>query len=254
VVLTSLEQWLWYLNVAGNIAMLLALLWRKLAGLYRVLFLYFLADLLQSLLALGWPGYAFQVYAATQPLKWILSFWFVLELYGRAFAPQSALAKFAQGAVGTLLAASAAISSASIFAGHPRSVEWDWIATAFYKFDRTVASMSAIFLLLMSAFLLWYPVKVRQNAASYMTGFILYFSARWADLLATDLWPQHTRALSAANLGIAVACMAFWVVMMRPEGETAVTVTGHRWNPMEAERLTLQLDTLNARLARLMRS
>jgi hypothetical protein len=234
--------------------MLLALLWRKLAGLYRVLFLYFLADLLQSLLGLGLPRFGFQAYAATQPIKWILSFWFVLELYGSALAPQSALAKFAQGAVGTLLAVSAAISSISIFAGHPRSLDPDWVATAFYRFDRTVDSTVGILLLLMSGFLLWYPVKVRRNVASYIAGFMLYFFTRWALLLLSDFWPQYHYQVSAALLGMAFACMAFWVVMMRPEGERAVTVTGHRWNPAEAERLTLQLDALNARLARLLRS
>jgi hypothetical protein len=254
VEITRLEQWLWYLNVAGNAAMLLTLLGRKLAGMYRLLFLYFLADLLQSLLALGFPAFPWRVYAATQPLKWILSFWFVLELYGRVLAPQPALAKFARGTVGVLLAASAGISLASIFAGHPQALEWDWAATAFYRFDRTIDSATAIFLLLMSVFLLWYPVKVRRNVATYMTGFILYFFARWAGLLATDVWPQFTRGLSAANLGVAFACMVFFVAMMRREGETEATVTGHRWNLAEAERLTLQLDALNTRLARMMRS
>jgi hypothetical protein len=254
VVLTSLEQWLWYLNVAGNAAMLLALLWRNLAGLYRLLFLYFLVDLLQSVLGLSWPGFSFQIYAATQPIKWILSFWFVLELYGSALGPQPALAKFARGTVGTLLAVSAAISLTSIFLGHPKSLDTDWVVTAFNRFDRTADSTVAIFLLLVSGFLLWYPVKVRRNVASYITGFILYFFTRWALLLLNDIWPQYHYQVSAGLLGMAFACMAFWVLMMRPEGETALTVTGHRWNPAEAERLTLQLDTLNARLARLMRS
>jgi hypothetical protein len=254
VEITRIEQWLWYLNVAGNVAMLLALLGRKLAGVYRVLFLYFTVDLLQSLLVLGWPAFIAQVYATTQPLKWILSFWFVLELYGRVLAPQAALAKFARGTVGALLAVSTGISLASIFVGHPKSLEWDWAATAFNRVDRTIDSTNAILLLLMSAFLLWFPVKVSRNAASYMTGFIFYFFTRWAELLAADLWPQYTRGLSAANLGVAFACMAFWVVVLRPEGETAVTVTGHRWNLAEAESLTLQLDAMNSRLARLMRS
>ena len=91
--ITRIEQWLWYLNIAGNVAMLLALLGRKLAGVYRVLFLYFTVDLVQSLLGLVWPAFIAPVYATTQPLKWILSFWFVLELYGRVLAPQAALAK-----------------------------------------------------------------------------------------------------------------------------------------------------------------
>jgi hypothetical protein len=251
---TSLEQWLWYLNMAGNAAMLLTLFGRKLAGLYRVLVLYFLADLLQSLLALSLPGFAFQVYAATQLIKWILSFGFLLELCGSALGPQPALAKFARGTVGTLLAVSVAISSASIFAGLPRSLDPDRVATAFNRFDRTVDSTVAIFLLFISGFLLWYPVKVRRNAAVYITGFILYFFTRWALLLGMDMLPEYHHQLSAALLGVALACMTFWVLMMRAEGETAVTVTGHRWNPAEAERLTLQLDTLNARLARLMRS
>ena len=254
MVITSLEQWLWYLNIAGNIAMLLVLLARKLVGLYRLLFLYFLADLLQSLLLIALPQTSFQVYAATQSLKWILSFWFVLELYGRVLAPQPALAKFARGTVSVLLAVSSAISLTNIYVGHPSSLEWDWIATAFYRFDRTVDSTVAIFLLLISAFLLWFPVKASRNAASYMTGFTVYFFARWANLLATDLWPQYTRGLSAANLGMAFACMAFWVLVMRPEGEAVVTVIGHRWNPAEGERLILQLDAANTRLARLMRS
>jgi hypothetical protein len=252
----DLVRYLEYLNIAGNVAVLSALAIRKLAYIYRLLFLYFLTDLVSSLLH-GYmdPGPANFIITAAggESIKLILSFWFVLGMYGLVLAPHPALAKFGERTVSTLVAASAAVSLVFISFGHSLAVDPDWVSTSFYRFVRTTDATIGILLLLMSGFLLWYPITIRRNVASYMIGFIVYFIERWVALLVADVWQQYHFQADIVHLSVAFGCMMFWVIMLRPEGETQVTVTGHRWNPLEAERLMRQLDALNERLARIFR-
>ncbi len=250
--ITALERWLWYLNIAGDVAVVATLAARGLVHAYRLLFLYFLADLLQSAAGLLFPEHYFWAYVGGQAVKFLLSIAFVLDLYGRILAPQPALAKFGRRTVAVLLAVSIAVSLPGTLVGLARAMDPDRVATALSKVERTGDFTSGVLLLLMTAFLLWFPVKVRRNVAAYVSGFIVYFLARGIALVAFDVWRQYQGLFDGAALAVAFGCMAFWTIALRPEGEKAVMVTGHRWNPREAERLSLQLDTLNARLERLL--
>ena len=250
---STLETWLNYLNLAGDVAVVLALAGRKLARVYRILLLYFLVDLLASLLGLGFDRrYAYQAYYVGQAVKWILAFWFILDLYGRVLAPHPALAKFGRAAVGVLLAVAVAVSLPGFLLELYRPYDPDLNFFLFSRFERTADSAVAILLLLISAFLVWYPVKMRRNVVSYLAGFTVYFTVRAVGLTAMDWWRIYFQQVDAAVLAVALGCMVFWAVVMRPEGETQ-TVSGHGWNPQEAERLSLQLDHANEWMARLLR-
>ena len=246
----TLADWLTYLNMAGDVVVILALAWRRLAGVYRLLFLYFLADLLQSALVVSLAEpFPFGIYFGGQAVKWILSFWFVLNLYGRVLAPHPALAKFGRATVGILLAIAVAASLPSFFLELYRPYDLDKTLFLFNRFERTADSANAIFLILMSVFLIWYPVKVRSNVASYLAGFTIYFLARAVGLTGMDWWRIYYYQIESALLVVAFGCMMFWAITMRPEGETRM-VSGHHWNPEEAERLRRQLDEMNEKLER----
>jgi hypothetical protein len=249
---TELQRWLWYLNIAGDLGVVLTLWGRKLVGVYPILFLYFLADLLQSAsgLIFGDPYY-FYVYVVGQALKWILALWFVLDLYGRVLAPHPALAKFGRGAVGVLLGISVAASLPGLFLGLHNGTDPDRVVTQLLRFERTADATSAILLILISVVLLWFPIKVRRNAAAYMAGFVVYFVGHSAGLLASDLWPQLQTTVNTALLVLPIVCMLFWIMVMRPEGEIR-TLTGHGWNPEEADRLRRKLDEINERLEKVL--
>ena len=65
------------------------------------------------------------------------------------------------------------------------------------------------------------------------------------------LYDSHTHPLSAAMLSISFLCLIVWLFALRRQGEETTTVIGHRWNPARMERLTGQLEAINASLSRL---
>jgi hypothetical protein len=121
----------------------------------------------------------------------------------------------------------------------------------FLSFERTMDSVLVVLLIVISLFLLWFPLKIRRNAALYIGGFVGYFLARAGALLAMNTWPAYTRALNVGALAFSLACLIGWIVLLRREGEVGEVVTGHRWNPREMDRLTAQLDAINTRLMRI---
>jgi hypothetical protein len=113
--------------------------------------------------------------------------------------------------------------------------------------------MVLVFLAAAVLFLLWFPVKVRRNVAVCIGTFAFYMFHRWALLLLANQYPKYSATLSAVMVVLSLACLVFWMLCLRPEGEIVTTVTGHRWNPEETEHLLGQLDAINARLEQMAR-
>ena len=256
--LGQLERWLWYLNIGAAVVLLARLYAQQLAPLYPSLSAYLLADTLQQALELAFERnrmlYA-QIYFAGQALKVALAIWVVLELYKLALAGQPALARFGRRTLGYLFFAAAAISAMGLFPDVGVSDNRYPILLIFLRSERSVDLVTLVVLILMSGFLLWFPVRVRRNVAFCLGGFVLYSFQRWTGLLLISLLgPQSARLLSPWMLAASLACLLGWTLTLRREGESRIMVTGHRWNSAEAERLTVQLDAINSRLVRLVRT
>jgi hypothetical protein len=104
------------------------------------------------------------------------------------------------------------------------------------------------FLILVSVFMMWFPVRVPRNVAIYIGGFVAYFVTRWGGVLMLGLRRDLVATIDLTMLSIALVCFVAWIALLRPEGQTASTVTGHRWNPVEMDRLSGQLAAINAKL------
>ena len=121
------------------------------------------------------------------------------------------------------------------------------IVHRFFTLERIGNSILATLLLVIAVYLTWFPVKLRRNIVVYSLGFSIFFAARCVGLLAVNLLPP-SQVLLLSNLMLAaeVVCLAFWVFAFTPEKEDQFTITGHRWNPEEYERLNAQLNSINA--------
>jgi hypothetical protein len=128
-----------------------------------------------------------------------------------------------------------------------------WILQRFYSLERTMDLWMLIFLVIISAFISWFPVRVRRNNALYLSGFFVYFLSRAVGLLFLNLTPAARQNLSAAMLAVGAVCLLVWIFALRPEGEKTTVIFGHRWDPAEMERLNHQLEAINSRLMRLAR-
>ena len=110
-----------------------------------------------------------------------------------------------------------------------------------------------IFLLLISLFMTWFPLRLKRNSVLYIAGFVVYFLTRSTGLLLTNLEPQERFLIDSVMITIASGCLLVWLVALRASGEQTMTVFGHRWDPASMARLTGQLDAINARLLRFSR-
>jgi hypothetical protein len=253
----SVLQALWYLNIAASAVLFVRLYFQRLAGIYPFLIAYLLWQSLEQVLALVFAKhhttYA-KIYFAGQGVKVILVIFVVLELFDRALIQQPALAKFGRRMVGYLFSVAVGIGLVNLLLDSGAASGLYPLLTRFLRLERSVDLVAFILLIVMSGFLLWFPVRAHRNAVFWLAGFMMYSFFRWTGLLLNNLWPQFIDNFDLVMLTVALVCVAGWTFSLKPEGEKETVVTGHSWNPVQAERLTVQLNAINSRLERLVRS
>jgi hypothetical protein len=251
----DLEQTIWYLDVAAEAALIVCLWSNGLFRIYRLLFLYVSIDLGHSLLSLLFQSsrnvYA-RIYFTFETLKIIVAVFLVLEVYRLALVDHPALAAFGRKAVAVVMGAAGVIAASGLLVDYSAAPARYPILSGFRSFERTMNTWMAIFLLLISCFIAWFPVRLKRNVALYIGGFVVWRLTRASMLLMLNrVAPESRHPFSIGILLVELLCLLVWLVGLRPEGEELTTVTGHRWNPAEMERLTGQLGSINAGLARL---
>jgi hypothetical protein len=244
----------WYLNIAATLILIMRLRLRGLDRIYGIFCWYLLTDLVQQALALLVHGQrrSAYVYMGGQAVKMILSVFVVMDLYAFALAAQPAMARYGRRMVGGILSISFLAAALGLLVlpivGSMETPGRSPVLYYFFAFERTMDSAVLFFLILVSVFMIWFPVRVPRNVAIYIGGFVAYFLTRWAGVLMYGLRRDLMAALNLGVLSISLVCLIAWIALLRAEGETASTVTGHRWNPVEMDRLRGQLAAINARL------
>jgi hypothetical protein len=256
--LPPFEQGIWYLNIAATIVLIIRLLSSRLVHVYRWLFLYLAADALQQCLRLLLPknsNRTAETYMAGQALKIVLVVFVVLELYRLALAAQPALAKYGQETAGVALVTAACVAALGLLVDSTVPPGRSVILYRFFSFERTMDTWVLIFLVVICMFMTWFPVRMKRNVAFYLGGFMLLFLARSAGLLLLNvLSPGRHDVLNNAMLSISFLCLVVWLYAFGQAGERATTVVGHRWDPSDMDRVSGQLDSINASLMKLSRS
>ena len=258
--LTSWEKISWCLTI-GLTAAVLARLWLNgLIRAYRLLFLYLSADFLSSVggLAIGYnTKYYPYFYFSAQTVKVVLAAAVLVEIYSLALESHPALARFGRSAVGYILGIAGAAPLIALWVDRSTSAGGTRpFLRAFFLFEQTIDATMAIFLIVISIFLTWFPVRLRHNVAVYIGGFIVWSLSRSAYIFVFKQWFRDERMRQVSNtvqMCVGFLCLLFWLIGLEREGEANTTVVGHLWNRAEAERLTGQLDAINRSLERLRR-
>jgi hypothetical protein len=253
------EYGIFWLTTALTGAVLVKLWMNGLAGIYKLLFCYLATDFLSSLLTtfitFRSTAYGYYYFSA-QTLKILIAAFMLVEIYSLALERLPALAKFGRSAVGYILAAAGAIPLISVWLDRSVAEGMHPLYRAFSLFERTMNATMAIFLILLSMFMAWFPVRLRRNVIVYIGGFIVWSLSRSAYVQLTSHWlynKQVKLGLDIVQMLVGVGCLLLWLLTMRREGELQTAVVGHLWNRAEAERLTDQLDAINDGLERLRR-
>ena len=243
-----------YLNLAAVLVLLVRLFALGLFRIYRSLFFYLLTYTLQFFATAVFPitsaAYSYS-YMVGESANVALSMLVVLELYRLALAGQPALAGFGRKTVAYAMALAAVVAAGGVMLDTIVPPGQSRFTHHFFTAERTLDFAILIFLLLISAFLIWFPVKVRRNIVLYMAGFAVFYLSRTFGLLMINLLPPAS--LSVVNnvfTVVSFSCLIAWLLGLRRESEDTTTTVGHRWNPAAMERLSGQLDAINATLVR----
>ena len=244
-----------YVSTACEAGLLLRLYTTGLYKVYKYFALYVAFLVLRALVGipLGMDSTAFSyVYILTTPFVACLYLAVLLELYGVVLSGSPGIATVSRWVIlGGFLVALAV--SASILAVDARR------ATLFtfppvlllHLFDRMVSSTIAFFLVLITAFLVWFPLALKRNAIVYSLLYSVYFLSRSIALLLRNVaGPELVHVSSVIVLSISIICVLGWAFFLNNQGEVEHVVVGHKWSPQKAERLVEQLNSLNSSLLR----
>jgi len=248
------ERWVIYLNLGAALALLIRLGLYRLVFVYRWLTAYILAYAVEFVVAATIPlrstlyGY---LYMLGESVDLLLSIFIVLELVGLSLAEHRALAVFGRKAVActiglaALLAAGGVMLDSVVLPGQSRFMH------RFFTAERSLDFTVLVVLLVISAFMLWFPVKLRRNIVFYIGGFAVFYFSRTFGLLTINLLPPGSlKVITNVLMCCSAGCLIAWLFGLRRENEDPTTVVGHRWNPAAMERLSGQLEAINATLVR----
>jgi hypothetical protein len=236
--MSGAERALFYLNFMAQLVLLYRLLHSRLYRIYLSLFLYWLLQTLPSVALMAIPIHSHPyvyVYWGAQTINVLMAVFVVQDVYRIALLEHPAVASFARRtvlaamAIAAIVALSGITLDSTILAGQSRAVH------RFATFERSMNIVILLFLLLISVLLLWFPIRVRRNIVVY------------------NLRPQDARLTSTILLGLTLLCLLIWIVGIEPEGELATATPGYRRNPETMQRLSHQLDSINAALTRYVR-
>lgn len=248
--LPTIEKWLWPLNMVLSAALLTALWRRGLLLRYRALGALLAVDLVRSLVLYLLPfrrdsyGYAFIL---TEPLVWASYAWVAFEAYALVLESYRGLSFLGRGTFSIGLAVSAAISIASSVPSVKFDGELYPLLLLTAAISQSVVVAVLVFLLLLSAFMLWYPIPLRRNIVYYTMGLSVFFlSLGLGMFLRSAGGPAMARLSSQMYMGIGAICQLFWLLSLRREGESVSVAVGSLLHPGEQARLLTQLDSLNS--------
>ena len=252
--LGTVERSIWTLNCLAEVVLLLRL-WR--VGLwktYRFFFLYIFVDLVRTgvfaCLEIGTNAYGW-VFVAFLPVDLICAALAILEIYGLVLRRYAGIGTMGRWAVTGGLVVSSLIAVVSLYPDMTNPAEQYPVLLYVFVFHRAVSSALLVFVLCITAFLVWFPVPLSRNVIVHALVFAVYFSGNALLLLIRNVAGNElTRLLSTINLGITTLCLFGWIALLTRETKAATLIFGHRWRGEDSDRLVRQLDAINSTLLR----
>ena len=252
--LSEIERWLSYAEpVAASI--LIVRLWAEgLLPRYRFFAAYlicFLAELPILLTVSQKSGRYFQTYVVVESVLWFFQICVIIELFSLVLKDYPGIARTGRRFIGMAFAAAVVVSLSLAAAHHETGPGRFPILEQYLLVARVVAFTILAFLLLLLAFLFWFPAPLSRNVLVYAIGFSVYFSCRALTRLAGNLMgPDEFLLLSAISLGIVLGCLSLWILFLTRRGEVLDVTVGHRWQPEHGPALVRRLESINEALLR----
>jgi hypothetical protein len=182
----------------------------------------------------------------SQALLTCFSALIVLELYGLVLRDLVGLASLLRRYIKICIAFSIVASSLPLwFEQIPHN-----LTPTFMVIDRAVVSSLLVFVLLLTAFLVYYPIRINRNVVVYSIGYAFYFTAKAAGLFVINVKLSGVRQIGLAVVTACAAASLFWLIGLRHEDEPKKLVIGHLWNREDQDQILARINALNAMLLR----
>jgi hypothetical protein len=222
------------------------------SGLYRIypyFFIYLLLALLQATVLATQPfdslGYRYG-WLGTEGLIACFYALVVLELYSVVLRNVAGIARLSRRFIQVSLALAIVISL--LLLAFEKST--NYMISGFFLVERAIISSLVIFVLLVSAFLAYYPVPLSRNVIFYSIGYAVYFLAKAAMLFVYNRIHSVPPALPTLLIVVSTSCLLFWLIALNRRGEQKSMVVGHRWNPADDYQILSRLQAINDSLIR----
>ncbi|MBV9296930.1 MAG: hypothetical protein JO145_15270 [Acidobacteriaceae bacterium] len=246
-----------YISNCFALALIIRLLILRLHTVYRVFCLFLLWELLASgILMLGGLDYRLS-WMGTRIVSWVLSLYMVYALLEAVLATFPGILRFSRRALNVtftlavLLALLTAFPeySASALTGSSNPI--DRALGVAFVLERAISLAALLALLSILGFILWFPIRMPRNLAIFSVGYVIYFAAKTALLLARSyLAPERSDLFSVVLNVILTGCFIYWIMLISRQGEIARVQIGHSWHLVEQKRLIGQLEAINTALLR----
>jgi len=105
-----------------------------------------------------------------------------------------------------------------------------------------------IFILLVTAFLVYYPIPLNRNVVAYSIGYAVYFLCKATGLFIRTLGHYVFREINTVLIAVSAACLVYWAITLSRQGEERLVVVGHQWNRADEQRLLSKIRAINDNL------
>jgi hypothetical protein len=122
------------------------------------------------------------------------------------------------------------------------------VVSTFLTIDQALVTSLLIFLILLTAFLAYYPVPINRNLVVYSMGYAVYFMAKASGLLTMNVTQAWARQVGVVVAAASMISMLFWLVGLSREGEEKTLAIGHRWKREDQDKVIERLKAINASL------
>ncbi len=265
--LQALETYLWWFTILGYLALCIRLRQNGLHRTYRFFAAYLLFRVFRAVLLAAVPSvarlidsrpdvpFATNAYAwvwiLTQVVLWFFYILVVLELYSLILQNYKGIASLGRWALLAGLLVSLALSSVTLWTDLSNPGEQFPTLLYLLAIDRGVASSLVIFLLLITGFLVWYPVPLSRNVVVHCVAYAAYFlPSAVVVLLRNVMGSEVTQVVNIALSCITIVCLAVWIAFLNREGESRMFRVLRRPAAQDEEILVEHLAAINSTLLR----
>jgi hypothetical protein len=246
------------LLIATSVALHLALLarmWRLGLRPQFTFFFYYLSVetfvLGASFLFTPRSNYYAYVYLVGEPIRWLFSILVLLELYGLVLAKYAGVATLSRKVLLVSLGIAIGISFLTLsadlqFARHRYPVLLYYIVVR-----RGLTFSLLLFQILITGFLLWFPVPLERNVIRHsLVYFCSFLISSMADFYHNITGSSVTPEVNIVLMGASCVCLAGWFWAFSSPGEIRQPTFRPKLAPEEEERLLAQLSAINDAILR----